>query len=131
MKKGFFSRFYGLDSLSVFLLLLCSILNVIALSNPYSDLGIFGILGLIPLIICIIRTLSGNHVRRWQENATFLSFFEPLSLGMKERAEKKEQKKVFKFFNCPNCKLRIRVPKGKGRIEITCPKCQTRFIKKT
>ena len=43
----------------------------------------------------------------------------------------REDKKAFKFFKCPACRQKIRVPKGKGKIEITCPRCGDRFIKKT
>ncbi len=51
------------------------------------------------------------------------------------RAAKKkrewEQRKTYRFFSCPQCEQRVRVPKGKGRIEITCPKCRTSFVKKS
>ncbi len=47
------------------------------------------------------------------------------------RVDKKEQAQLFRFFKCPACSQRIRVPRGKGKVEITCPKCGNRFIKKT
>ncbi len=53
----------------------------------------------------------------------------------RERAEKfraqQQDKRYYKYFNCPNCNQKVRVPKGKGKIEITCPKCRTSFIRKT
>ena len=42
-----------------------------------------------------------------------------------------QDRKYFKFFKCPACRQKIRVPRGKGKIEITCPRCGDRFIKKT
>ncbi len=47
------------------------------------------------------------------------------------RKAQRQDKKYYKYFNCPNCNQKVRVPKGKGKIEITCPKCKTSFIRKT
>ncbi len=52
-----------------------------------------------------------------------------------ENAERKraqrQDKRYYRFYNCPNCNQKVRVPKGRGKIEITCPKCHTSFIRKT
>ncbi len=57
------------------------------------------------------------------------------SSSARERAERfraqQQDKRYYKYFNCPNCNQKVRVPKGKGKIEITCPKCHTSFIRKT
>ncbi len=47
------------------------------------------------------------------------------------RKAQRQDKKYYKYFNCPNCNQKVRVPKGRGKIEITCPKCRTSFIRKT
>lgn len=44
---------------------------------------------------------------------------------------KQEQKKIYKFFDCPQCKQKVRVPKGKGKICITCPKCRMEFVRRS
>ena len=41
------------------------------------------------------------------------------------------QRSTYRFFKCPQCKQTVRVPKGRGKICITCPKCKTEFIKKS
>ena len=40
-------------------------------------------------------------------------------------------RKTYRYFSCPHCRQQVRVPKGRGKISITCPKCGTQFIKKS
>ena len=67
----------------------------------------------------IFRTLSRNTYKRYQENQRYL--------GMLQRMKDKEHR----YYECPRCRQQIRVPRGKGKISITCPKCGEKFIKKT
>jgi ribosomal protein L37AE/L43A len=71
------------------------------------------------MIWAIFRSFSRNVYKRYQENHRFLLFFDRL----KDRKHK--------IFQCPRCRQMVRVPRGKGKIAITCPKCRERFIKKT
>ena len=45
--------------------------------------------------------------------------------------KRKRKDKTHKYYKCPTCKQVVRVPKGRGKIEINCPKCHTKFIKRT
>jgi ribosomal protein L37AE/L43A len=67
----------------------------------------------------MFRTFSRNTYKRYQENRKFLMLVDQL----KDRDHR--------YFNCPKCRQQVRVPKGKGKIAITCPKCKEKFIKKT
>jgi hypothetical protein len=67
----------------------------------------------------IFRCLSRNTYKRYQENRKYLTFL--------ERIKDREHR----YFDCPKCRQPVRVPKGKGKIAITCPKCKEKFIKKT
>ena len=51
--------------------------------------------------------------------------------GLKIRREKWVQRKDYKFFTCPSCKTTLRVPRGKGKIEIVCRRCGSRFSGKS
>lgn len=70
------------------------------------------------------RILSKNVYKRVQENKRFLG-----ALNMTKT--RWEQRKTHKFYRCPKCKTWLRVPKGRGKITITCVKCGTKFDKKT
>jgi len=77
------------------------------------------------------RMLSKNRPARLRENAAYLkrrnAAIKKFS-GMKLRVS---QRKTHSFFKCASCGKTVRVPKGKGLIEITCPVCKSRFDKKT
>ena len=67
----------------------------------------------------IFRMLSRNTYKRYRENRKFLQYVERL----KDRQHR--------YYTCPRCRQPVRVPRGKGKIAITCPKCKEKFIKKT
>ena len=71
------------------------------------------------MIWAITRCLSRNVYKRYQENRKFLQFFDRL----KDRQHR--------YYDCPKCRQVVRVPRGKGKIAITCPKCREKFIRKT
>ena len=91
-------------------------------------------LGLILLILFVFRFLSKNLYQRRNENAVFMKyynrvywFFKSKSTLAKERAMVKETHKIYL---CPKCKRKLKVPKGRGKIEISCP-CSHKFYKRT
>ena len=71
------------------------------------------------MIVAIFRSLSRNIYKRYEENRKFLLFFQKI------------KDKEHRYYNCPRCHQQVRVPKGKGKISITCPKCREKFIKTT
>ncbi len=71
------------------------------------------------MIWAIFRSFSRNTYKRYQENRKYLMLLERI------------KDKDHRYFDCPRCRQPVRVPKGKGKIAITCPKCREKFIKKT
>ena len=79
----------------------------------------------------IFRVYSKNIPKRYAENQKFMEITEVPRKYMKLVGLQWRDRSVSRYYICKCCHQQIRVPKGKGRIEIRCPKCGNRFIKKT
>ena len=112
-------------ALLVFYLVLC-VLQAIFIRSEAAAM-FFNLLTLVVAVLLLYRIFSRNLARRRAENARFLSWWNPIRgklAGMRQRSQDKEHK----YFTCKNCKTICRVPVGKGKIEITCPKCGEKII---
>lgn len=119
---------YGMDQLSMVLLIFSVLL---ALTSQITGLPSMALISYLPLMICIYRMLSKNIGKRSMENYKFFMFISPLYSWFQKKQGRIKTVKTHRYFKCPNCKATLRLPKGKGRIIITCPKCRTKFEKKT
>lgn len=122
---------YGTDQFSQCLLVIALIL--ILLSSFVSETvgGIFYIVGWAAAIYAYFRVFSKNIPKRYAENQAFLTKTSRIRNYFANQKNLAQQRKIYRIYKCPGCKQKIRVPKGKGRIEIRCPKCSTTFIKKS
>lgn len=118
---------YGVDQLTWVLLALSLLLS---LCGSIFRSNVLGILCWAVLVVCYLRIFSRNIYARQQENQKLLQFWWKLKNGRSE-CPSREQRKNFRVFSCPTCKQKLRVPRGKGKISISCPKCGRSFIKKT
>ena len=91
----------------------------------------FAWLALVPLVLCYYRALSKNKLKRHQENILFLKYWYPIQSKWINQYRAFKAKRQYKYFKCKECGQQLRVPRKKGKIEITCPKCRHTFIKKT
>lgn len=130
--RRFMQGRYGVDHFCHFLLVVALLLMILQLlvRNNIADL-VINFLVVFIIIYSYVRIFSRNHYQRYQENETYLEYRDRvLSLVSRER-NNLSQRKTHRLFRCPNCSQSIRVPKGKGRIAITCPTCKTEFIKRS
>lgn len=119
---------YGVDQLTWVLL---GFAVLMTLCSGIFQSSVFSILSWIVLIYGYFRIFSRNIAARQKENQALMSFWYKLKNGRTSAPKKKKDYKNYRYYACPNCKQKLRVPKGKGKISITCPKCNTNFIKKT
>ena len=118
--RNFMAGRYGTDRLNMVILsvgLVASLLSVLIRFAPV-NLVLF-LLSYGMMFWAIFRTLSRNTYKRYQENRKFLQF----TGRLKDREHR--------YFDCPKCRQMVRVPRGKGKISITCPRCREKFVKKT
>lgn len=129
LKKFMYGR-YGGDNLSRALLILSFVLLIIVGFLPKSLLGL-EIVAYIPTAICIFRIFSRNIYKRQQENYKYLKIENDAKAWFKSKLNRIQDSKTHKYFTCPDCKQKLRVPRGQGKISITCPKCKKSFKAKS
>lgn len=119
---------YGVDELGKFSLYLTIVLLVISL---FVRNGILNALTFLLLVLLYFRMFSRDYAKRRKENEVFLKYRSKITYFFSKQKRMAAQRKDFHIYSCPNCKQKIRIPRGKGKISITCPKCKTEFIKKS
>ncbi len=118
--RRFMAGRYGTDRLNMVILcagLVASLLSVWTQSRGLNL--IFFLLSYGLMIWAIFRSLSRNTYKRYLENRKFLQLIN----RVKDRQNR--------YFDCPKCRQVVRVPRGKGKISITCPRCKEKFVRKT
>ena len=118
--RNFMVGRYGTDKLNT--VILCAGLAACLISAFVDSVKVNLLLTAVSyglMIWALYRSFSRNTYKRYQENRKFLQFFDRL----KDREHR--------YYDCPKCRQVVRVPRGKGKIAITCPKCKERFVKKT
>ena len=81
--------------------------------------------------ISIFRSYSRNIYKRQAERTKYLRFIASIWGWFAFRRRKWKERKTHKYIRCKSCRKSFRVPRGKGKIKIRCPHCQTEIIKKT
>ena len=118
--RRFMQGRYGGDKLNIALVWVSFGAYIVSLLIPFVPVKLllvavyYGLLGW-----AIFRMLSRNTYKRYQENRKYLQLVDRI----KDRQHR--------YFDCPRCRQQVRVPRGKGKIAITCPKCREKFVKKT
>lgn len=119
---------YGTDQLSLALIAGGFVFSVL---RVFTDSKILYLISLILYGIAIFRTLSKNAAKRRAENQKFLALWHKVKNRWVGFQADFEERKTYKHFKCPTCGQKIRIPRGRGKVEIRCPKCSGNFVKKT
>ena len=117
---------YGVDSFSKFMLGVA--LGLVVL-DIFIDNRILTSWFYVLVIYSYYRMFSKNYQKRYQENMKFLQIKNKITAKFKSEKDLMKQRKTHHIYKCTTCSQKIRIPRGKGRICITCPKCKTEFTK--
>lgn len=124
MFRRFFYGRYGSDQLNLAMLIAMVALSLLN-SIVYILLGsrlLYALLSVVVdglLVLSVFRMFSRNIANRQAENQKWQNFLARL----RDRDNR--------YFRCPSCKQRVRVPRGRGKINIRCPKCGEKFLRKS
>lgn len=122
---------YGVDQFSKFLLLATLVLCIASIFLPPRVGSLISTLVLILIIYTYFRMFSRNIYKRAAENEKYLKITNKWRRKFNTEKKIASQRKYYRFYKCPGCGQKIRVPKGRGKIQIRCPKCNEKFIKKS
>lgn len=121
---------YGNDKLNQFMMAVflgCAVLNLFV-RNAYAS-TVLNSWECLLILLVYIRMFSRNISKRYAENQKYLALENRLRRFFGQKRYLIQQRKEYHIYKCPGCKQKIRIPRGKGKISIRCPKCGEEFIK--
>ena len=123
----------GVDQFSRFTMGVALVSIVLTIfTGTRSTLGTFlDLFGMAAIVYTYFRIFSKNISKRWQENQKYLQAMDKLRVRFQKEKRMMSQRKDYHIYSCPGCGQKIRIPRGGfKKVEIECPKCHTKFIKR-
>ena len=117
---------YGGDLLSKHLNVLSMLLLIVSFCWRWAYIG-----AVVLLVWSLVRTCSRNVYKRQCENQAYLNFLGKLKKRRNLLKSRWRDRRTHRFFKCPSCKEYLRVPKGRGKVRITCPRCRHEIERNT
>lgn len=119
---------YGLDQLTVALFVAGLVISIL---GGIIHSGLVQLIAYVPMGYGLFRSFSRKIGARRSENTKFLLVYNRVKVAVKPLYFQIRDIRTYRYYRCPTCKTWVRVPRGRGKICITCPKCRNGFIKKT
>ena len=117
---------YGPDSMNRFLLVSAMAVMFVSIFTRWDFLYA---IALVLLIYVYFRMFSKNYTKRYAENQAFIKHTSGIRTFWTSQKKLMVQRKDYHIYKCPGCAQKI--PRGKGKVAVRCPKCNTEFIKKS
>lgn len=119
---------YGFDQFTRTLVIISLVLSLI---TSFFRLNWLVVLAYIPFFFALYRAISKDHQKRLRENTAYLKMAGNLRGKFQSAKLSLVGTKTHKYYTCSKCRQTIRVPRDKGKIAITCPKCKHEFVRRT
>lgn len=114
----------GPDDLAVFSMNLAIVIVVV---NLFARVSVLGWIALALIAYSMFRIQSKNLSSRSRENAAFLKALGPARPWVQNPRAAWTELRTYKHVRCSSCRQKVRVPRGKGKLRVTCPACKTKF----
>lgn len=121
-------RYGRFDSLNQFLLALGLIIFML---NIRHNFWVVNSIAMLIIIGAYYRFLSKNSYQRVKEATAFIRFKKMIQYKTKILFKRINDWRRFAYFECPECHQKLRAPRGKGNIKVTCSNCHHQFVTKT
>ena len=125
--RNFMKGRHGADELSLALLIVGLTISIIGTLLGW---GFLSIISLALYAYSIYRMLSRDHNARYLENQKYLAFWNNTSSGIRQFTARLRNFRKYKYFKCPECHARLRLPRKVGEVTVTCGKCNHKFKQK-
>ncbi len=117
---------YGVDELSKFLMAMSIVMMILGSLTRNS---LVNVVSMIFIGFTYVRMFSKNFYKCSMQNQKYLKMKNKITRSWKNKVSHFNQRKTHRIFGCPECKQKVRIPKGNGKVKITCPKCKAEFSK--
>lgn len=119
---------YGTDELTQFLIHTAIVILLFSLIRPLRPLYVISFM---IMLWAVIRCYSKNMEKRYAERDRFLRYRQEIADEQAFRRRRWRDRKTHKYYRCKRCRAILRVPRGKGKIELRCPRCGASMIRKS
>lgn len=130
--EGWLHDRYGMDELCLLILGVAAVTFLVSqLLRQTAGFAVILLLAIFLTAWAVFRCFSRNISSRNKERDAYMRVKEEICYQISLRRNTREIRKSFRYFRCKACKTKYRVPKGKGKIQITCPNCKRKTIRRT
>ena len=131
MREKFMRFMQGRNGMDDLAKALNTVALVLLIVSMFTGWKLAYIVAFVLIIYVYFRVFSKNIPKRYEENQKYRNFRYDLTIKWNNKKKEWAQRKIYRFYRCPMCKQKVRVPRGRGKICITCPKCRTEFVKRS
>ena len=125
--SSFMQGRHGPDQFGIFTLIAGLVLSLL---SSFIGLPVLGLAGTALYIYTLFRLFSRNQNKRIAENQKYIALTANTKTKARQFVLRQKNRKDYKYFRCPQCKVLLRMKRGTGEKEITCAKCGHQFTQK-
>lgn len=119
---------HGADNLGMFTLVSGLVFSLL---GSFTRIGLLSLIGLVLYIITLFRMFSRNHEKRMAENRKYIGLTSSWKTKTRQFFKRMKNRRDYRYFKCPNCRVLLRLKRGSGEKDITCVRCGFQFKQKS